>query len=108
MFPSFFPELFQTRTRVSAMAIGQNVGTAASAMLPALFAYVAPPGAPNIPFTVGLLTFVITVLVALATLSARETYRIHMYDLGKKDAVPVPKPEYDQLRNNAITKGAAA
>jgi MFS family permease len=108
VFPSFFPELFQTRTRVSAMAIGQNIGTAASAMLPAVFAYVAPPGAPNIPLTIGLLTFGITIVVALAALSARETYRIHMHDLGRKDAVPVPKPEYDQLRNNAIAKGAAA
>jgi MFS family permease len=27
IFPSFYPELFQTRTRVSAMAISQNVGT---------------------------------------------------------------------------------
>ena len=44
VFPCFFPELFQTRTRVSAMAISQNLGTAATAMLPALFAAVAPPG----------------------------------------------------------------
>ena len=28
-------------------------------------------------------------------MTARETYRIHMNDLGKKDAVPVPKEEYD-------------
>ena len=41
VFPCFFPELFQTRTRVSAMAISQNLGTAATAMLPALFAAVA-------------------------------------------------------------------
>ena len=37
MFSSFYPELFPTRTRVSAMAISQNLGTAATAMLPALF-----------------------------------------------------------------------
>ena len=28
VFPSFYPELFPTRTRVSAMAISQNIGTA--------------------------------------------------------------------------------
>jgi hypothetical protein len=33
-----------TRYRVSAMAISQNIGTAITAMLPALFATVAPPG----------------------------------------------------------------
>ena len=51
VFPSFYPELFPTRTRVSAMAISQNLGTAVTAMLPALFAIVAPPGSANIPLT---------------------------------------------------------
>ncbi len=49
IFPSFYPELFPTRTRVSAMAISQNVGTTITALLPALFATVAPPGSANIP-----------------------------------------------------------
>ena len=38
VFPSFYPELFPTRTRVSAMAISQNIGTTITALLPALFA----------------------------------------------------------------------
>ncbi len=54
------PELFATRYRVSAMAISQNVGTAITAMLPALFATVAPPGSTNIPLTVGAIAFGIT------------------------------------------------
>ncbi len=90
VFPSFYPELFPTRTRVSAMAISQNLGTAITAMLPALFATVAPPGAANIPLIVGSLAFGITVIAAIAALSARETYRIHMNDLGNPDAVPCP------------------
>src|SRR3954467_9106545 len=94
VFPSFYPELFPTRTRVSAMAISQNIGTAVTALLPALFAAVAPPGAPNIPLTVGAITFAITVIAAVAAMTARETYRIHMNDLGKPGAVPVPKEEY--------------
>ncbi len=49
VFPSFYPELFPTRTRVSAMAISQNIGTAITAMLPALFATVAPPGVGQHP-----------------------------------------------------------
>jgi MFS family permease len=103
IFPAFYPELFPTRTRVSAMAISQNIGTAITALLPALFATVAPPGSTNIPLTVGGITFGITVLVAIAAMSARETYRIHMNDLGKKDAVPVPKDEYDRLREQSIS-----
>ena len=47
VFPSFYPELFPTRARVSGMAISQNVGTMLTALLPALFAAVAPPGSPT-------------------------------------------------------------
>jgi MFS family permease len=105
VFPSFYPELFQTRTRVSAMAISQNTGTTITALLPALFAAVAPPGSANIPLTIGALAFGITVIAACAAMSARETYRIHMNDLGHPDAVPVDKSEYDRLRAQA-TSGA--
>jgi MFS family permease len=107
VFPSFYPELFQTRTRVSAMAISQNIGTTITAMLPALFATVAPPGSDNIPLTVGAITFGITAISALAALSARETYRIHLNDLGKPGAVAVDKLSYDRMRNQSPA-GAAA
>lgn len=83
VFPSFFPELFPTRSRVSAMAISQNLGTAITAMLPALFTFVAPPGAHSIWLTVGAIAFGITVIAALAALSARETYRIPLGQLGE-------------------------
>ena len=89
VFPSFYPELFPTRTRVTAMAISQNIGTAITAMLPALFTAVAPPGATNIWLTVGAIAFGITIVAALAAMSARETYRIQMQDLGNPDAKPV-------------------
>lgn len=102
VFPSFYPELFPTRTRVSAMAISQNVGTLITAMLPALFAWVAPPGAPNIPLTVGAIAFGVTVIAALAALSARETYRIRMDELGSINATPVAKDEYERLRQQSV------
>lgn len=87
------------------MAISQNTGTTITALLPALFAAVAPPGSANIPLTIGALAFGITVIAACAAMSARETYRIHMNDLGHPDAVPVDKSEYDRLRAQA-TSGA--
>lgn len=102
IFPSFYPEMFPTRTRVSGMAISQNLGTAATALLPVLFVTVAPPGAANIPLIVGGITFGITILVAIAAWSARETYRTHMNDLGNRYAVPVPKAEYEQMRDQTI------
>ena len=102
VFPSFYPELFRTRTRVSAMAISQNLGTLVTALLPAVFAFVAPPGANDIPLKVGAITFAVTVIAALACMSARETYRIRMEDLGDPDAVPVPEEEYRRLRNESV------
>jgi MFS family permease len=102
IFPSFYPELFPTTSRVSAMAISQNIGTMITALLPALFASVAPPGSTNVPVTVGAITFGVTAIAALAAFTARETYRIHMNDLGRVDAVPVAKDEYDRMRANSI------
>jgi MFS family permease len=101
VFPSFYPELFQTRYRVSAMAISQNVGTMFTAMLPALFAAVAPPGSDNIPMIVGSIAFSVTVIAALAAYTAKETYRIPMEELGKRDAVAVEKRDYDAMRSQA-------
>ena len=90
------------------MAISQNVGTTITALLPALFAAVAPPGAPNIPLTIGAITFAVTLIAAVAAWSARETYRIHLNDLGKADAVPVEKGEYDRLRAKTIADAEMA
>ncbi len=108
VFPSFYPEMFPTRTRVSGMAISQNLGTAATAMLPALFVAVAPPGATGIPFIVGSIALAICALAAFAAWTARETYRIHMNDLGNPAARPVPQPDYLRLRREAMNLGGGS
>lgn len=102
VFPSFFPELFPTRTRVSSMAISQNLGTAVTALLPALFATVAPPGSQNVPLVVGAITFAICAVAAAAAWSTRETYRVRMNDLGNPEAAPVDQPSYERLRDESI------
>lgn len=102
VFPSFYPELFHTRYRVSAMAIAQNLGTLVTALLPALFAAVAPPGADNIPMAVGSIAFAVTLIAALAAFSARETYRIPMEELGQPNATPLAKQHYNALRSQAL------
>ncbi|KJK20752.1 3-phenylpropionic acid transporter [Burkholderiaceae bacterium 16] len=102
VFPSFYPELFPTRSRVSAMAIAQNIGTAITALLPALFAMAAPPGSANIPLTVGAITLTVTIIAAIAAWSARETHRIRMSDLGEPGAAPMDKQDYDRLREEAM------
>ncbi|SAL03075.1 MFS transporter [Caballeronia ptereochthonis] len=99
IFPSFYPELFRTRNRVTGVAIGHNTGITIAALLPALFVAVAPPGGSvSIPFTIGAITFAATIIAAAAALTARETYRIHLNDLGKPGVVPVERREYQRIR----------
>jgi hypothetical protein len=108
VYPSFYPELFPARTRVSVMAISQNLGTMITALLPALFAAVAPPGSANIPLKIGAITFVITAVAAFAAWSVRETCRVHLNDLGDPRAVPVNKQDYDRMRAQALAKAGLA
>jgi Na+/melibiose symporter-like transporter len=84
------------------MAIAQNIGTMLTAFLPALFAIVAPPGSTNVPMTVGAIAFGVTIISVLAAWSARETYRVHLNDLGDPAAPMVEKAEYDRLRQQRV------
>ncbi|ABF43806.1 major facilitator superfamily MFS_1 (plasmid) [Deinococcus geothermalis DSM 11300] len=98
-FPSFYPELFPTKTRVTSMAIGQNIGTMLTAFFPVLLSqYIAPPGSADIPIKVGLFTLMVTMISAAAAYSARETYRIPLSELGNANAQPLPAAEYLRLR----------
>src|SRR3954453_12448943 len=97
VFPSFFQELFPTKTRVTGFAVSQNIGTLITAFLPALYAAVAPGGS-NVPLIVGSITFGIGIIAAIAAWSARETYRIHLDDLGDREAPEVPREEYERIR----------
>jgi MFS family permease len=129
-FPAFYQELFPTKTRVTAFAVSQNIGTLITAFLPALYATLVGPTpsacvvdkkfAPdvqlptgetcraaadaiegNVVLVVGSITLGLAIVAAVSAFSARETFRIHMNDLGMKDARPVPKDEYDRLRAEA-------
>jgi MFS family permease len=101
IFPSFYPEMFPARIRVSAVAIAQNIGTMLTAMMPAVFAIVAPPGS-NVPMIVGSLTFGVAIIATIAAYTARETYRLRLEDLGNKNASPIPSAEYERIRLEAL------
>ena len=106
VFPSFYPELFPTRARVSGMAIAQNIGTMLTALLPALFATVAPAGLRQRAADgrrAGLRRHRHRLD---RRWSARETYRIHLNDLGEPGAPSVDKIEYDRLRQQSIASPA--
>jgi MFS family permease len=102
VYPSSYPELFPARSRVSAMAIAQNLGIFLTAMLPAIFAFVAPPHSANIPYKVASVTLALCVLAAIAAWTTKENYRTRTEDLGNPNAVPVSKEEYFQLRAKSI------
>lgn len=102
VYPSYYPELFPTRARVSGMAISQNVGTMLTALLPVLFAWVAPPGSQNVPLLIGALAFGVTVIASIAAYTARETFRLHLNDLGEPSASPVDPKTYASLRAQAL------
>lgn len=101
VFPSFYPELFPARMRVSAMAISQNVGTMITALMPALFTAVAPPGS-NVPLIVGSITLGVGIVVAVAAFTARETFRMRLDDLGNRRAEPMLPDEYAEVRARSL------
>jgi MFS family permease len=131
VFPAFYQELFPTKTRVTAFAVSQNIGTLITAFLPAIYAALAGPApsacvvnkkfAPDVVlptgencraaadaiesdvvWTVGSITLGLAVIAAIAAFTARETYRVHLNDLGDKDARPVPKDEYERIRREGM------
>jgi MFS family permease len=127
VYPSFYHELFPTRTRVSGFAVSLNIGILGTALLPAIYSVVAAP-APSacvvnrrfspdtqlptgetcraaadaigstVVVTVGGITFTLAVVAAIAAFSARETFRVQLHDLGMKGTSPVPRAEYDRIR----------
>jgi hypothetical protein len=127
VFPAFYQELFPTKTRVTAFAVSQNIGTLITAFLPAIYAALVGPTpstcvvskkfAPDtvlpsgetcrqaadaiessVVWTVGSITLALAIIAAISAFSSRETYRVHLNDLGDKTARPVPKDEYDRIR----------
>jgi hypothetical protein len=56
----------------------------------------------SVVWTVGSITFGLAVIAAIACFSARETFRIHLNDLGNKNAVPIPAAEYERIRATGV------
>ena len=130
VFPAFYQELFPTKTRVTAFAVSQNIGTLITAFLPAIYAassvrhpatcvvdkkfqpdvqingqtcrQLADSIDTQVIWVVGSITFGLAIIAAIACYSARETFRIHLNDLGDKNAVPIPKEEYDRIRKTGV------
>jgi len=85
VWPAFYAEMFDTRVRLSGMAVGTQIGFALDGFAPAIAAAVQGPG-PNGWWPVAALTFGACLIAAIAAFSARETYRTPMEQLGRRSA----------------------
>ncbi|PFH20259.1 MFS transporter [Burkholderia sp. JKS000303] len=90
IWPAFFAEMFDTRVRLSGMAIGTQIGFALAGFAPTIAAALMKTG-PGAWVPVAWFVAGACALAALSTLTARETYDIEMDDLGRKEDSPVGK-----------------
>jgi MFS family permease len=85
VWPAFYAEMFSTRVRLSGMAIGTQIGFALAGFGPTIAAAIQGEGAdawkPVAYFTGGA-----CIIAAIAAATARETYKVHMHDLGEKES----------------------
>lgn len=82
VWPSLYGEMFDTRVRLSGMAIGTQLGFALGGFAPTISAAILQPGA-NGWMPVAAFVTVTSVIASISVASARETFRTPMNELGK-------------------------
>jgi MFS family permease len=87
VWPSFYAEMFETRVRLSGMAIGTQLGFAITGFGPSIAAGLQGLGT-NAWLPAAVLVAVSCVVSAVAASTARETHKIDMSGLGKEGAPP--------------------
>ncbi|KVN02415.1 MFS transporter [Burkholderia diffusa] len=90
IWPSFFAEMFDTRVRLSGMAIGTQIGFALAGFAPTIAAAMMKTG-PGAWVPVAWFVAGACAVAAGSTLTARETYNVKMDELGRKKGSPVVK-----------------
>ena len=88
VWPALYGEMFDTRVRLSGMAIGTQIGFALGGFAPTISAAVMTSG-PNGWVPVAVFTTLAAVVSAIAAWSARETFDVPMDLLGKRRPLPV-------------------
>ena len=86
VWPALYGEMFDTRVRLSGMAIGTQIGFALGGFAPTISAAVMGPG-PNGWVPVALFTTGAALVSACSAWSARETYNVPMEQLGMRPLV---------------------
>jgi hypothetical protein len=90
-FGALYGEMFPTRVRLSAMAIGTQIGFAIGGFAPTAAAAIAGGGSGGwVP--VGAYVLAFSVLAAIAIATARETAHVPMSELDQRQEVGRPAP----------------
>lgn len=85
VWPALYGEMFDTRVRLSGMAIGTQIGFALGGFAPTISATLLGTG-PNGWVPVAAFTSATAIVAAISAATAFETYRTPMQELGKKTA----------------------
>jgi MFS family permease len=85
VWPAFYAEMFDTRVRLSGMAIGTQIGFALGGFAPSVAAMLQGTG-PTGWLPVAGLTLAACVIAAGAALTARETHKTESHALGRPGA----------------------
>src|SRR5512133_2580961 len=86
VWPSFYGEMFSTNVRLSGMAIGTQIGFAIGGFSPSIAAAIEGEGSTGwVP--VAILVAVACLLSAISAATARDNYKVHLNDLGRRAEV---------------------
>jgi len=85
VWPALYAEMFDTRVRLSGMAIGTQIGFALGGFAPTVAAAVQGTG-PDGWVPVAVLTLVACAIAAIAAWTASETYKVDIHALGHPSA----------------------
>ena len=83
IWPSLYGEMFDTRVRLSGMAIGTQIGFALGGFAPTISAAIMGTG-PGGWMPVAAFTSATAIIAAIAVMTARETYLTPMHELGHR------------------------
>ncbi len=83
VWPALYGEMFDTRVRLSGMAIGTQIGFALAGFAPSISAAVLGDG-PTGWIPVAAFTTAAAAVAAVSVFTARETYRTPMERLGRR------------------------
>jgi MFS family permease len=85
IWPSLYGEMFNTRVRLSGMAIGTQIGFALGGFAPTISAAIQRPG-PDGWMPVAAFVTAAAVVAAISAATGRETFRIPMHQLGDQES----------------------